>query len=344
MKTTVKTRRMHPALRVLLIVLLSIAGLAALAGIAFAAQYLHRSKPSAIKHYETTNPNIIGRTAITAHRSGAGIVPEELLSAFRYCVEDSDFEIDYFEFDLHLTKDEQLVLLHDDELDRTSNCEEVFGEKNVQVGDKTLEELRRLNMGAKFVNEAGEMPYANLTEAELTDDLRIATLDQVLDYLTSRGEYRYIIEVKDGGERGCRAVDLLYENLKARGLLERSMICSFIDEVLKHLDTSHPDALRCAATKEVAEFFVRAMINDKNFDPPYGALQIPFGKDWAKLSYYLNFGVARILNYAHERDISVQYWTINDEKDMEYLISIGADGIVTDYPNRMQAVLERMGR
>ncbi len=40
-----------------------------------------------------------------------------------------------------------------------------------------------------------------------------------------------------------------------------------------------------------------------------------------------------MINYAHEHDMAIQYWTVNEEDDMEYLISVGADCIMTDYPD-----------
>ena len=63
------------------------------------------------------------------------------MMAFCNCAENPGFSIDVFEFDLHITADDHLVLLHDDTLDRTSDSEKVFGEKNARPEDKTLAEL-----------------------------------------------------------------------------------------------------------------------------------------------------------------------------------------------------------
>lgn len=78
------------------------------------------------------------------------------MAAFKNCVESKDFQTDIFEFDLHITKDGVLILLHDDTLDRTSDSAEVFGEEDVRPEDKTYEELRTLNMGAKFTAQDGQ--------------------------------------------------------------------------------------------------------------------------------------------------------------------------------------------
>ena len=118
----------------------------------------YRSDSEDVIAYETDNPFVAadGNTQMSAHRSGGGIMPEETMMAFKNCAENENFTVDWFEFDLHITKDNVLVLLHDDTLDRTSDSETVFGEKEVRPEDKTYEELRILNMGAKFENENGK--------------------------------------------------------------------------------------------------------------------------------------------------------------------------------------------
>ena len=68
-----------------------------------AAQFYHRSDPKNLKQYDTENPFITGKTTISAHRSGAGDFPEETLTAFRGGVENAEMQVDYFEFDLHMT-------------------------------------------------------------------------------------------------------------------------------------------------------------------------------------------------------------------------------------------------
>ena len=47
----------------------------------------------------------------------------------------------------------------------------------------------------------------------------------------------------------------------------------------------------------------------------------------------VNLGTAKVINYAHKHNIAVQYWTINKESELEYLASIGADCIMSDYPD-----------
>ena len=249
--------------------------------------------------------------------------------------------MDYFEFDLHMTADDILVLSHDATLDRVSDAAAVFGAENVLVRDKTLSELKQLNMAAQFVTDAGEAPYAGLHGEAVPDELRILSLDEVLDYLTAAGEFRYIIEIKDGGETGLAAADQLYATLKERGLLDRVIIGSFRDEVAAYITTNYPDTHRSASPEEVVQFYFAALTGKKDFTCSYDVLQLPFGD--ARESYGLNLGTTTIINFAHAHDLAMQYWTVNDEADLAYLASVGADALITDYPDRAAAVLQGMG-
>ena len=295
----------------------------------------HRSNPADVKTYDTTNPLIMARTDVSAHRSGAGIAPEETMMAFRYCVEQEGFEIDVFEFDLHITKDDVLVLLHDDTLDRTSDSAKVFGETDVRPENKTYEELRQLNMGAQFVNDAGEAPYKDLTE--VPDDLRILRVEDVLDYLDANGDFRYIIEIKNSGDLGKKGVDILYGLLEERNLLDRVAFGTFHEEISAYVDEAYPGLRRSASIKEVLRFWLAALTNSKSYEPPCSVLQIPFCEPY--LNYGVNLGTATVINYAHAHNMAVQYWTINDPEDMAYLLSMGADCIMTDYPDLLYRVM-----
>ena len=321
----------------ILLVLLCIVIVIAIIGV---AQFYHRSDPKNRKQYETSNPFITGETAISAHRSGAGDFPEETLAAFRGCAENPDFQVDYFEFDLHMTADDILVLSHDSTLDRVSDAAAVFGAENVLVRDKTLAELKQLNMAAQFVSGAGEAPYADLHGDDVPDELRILSLDEVLDYLTAAGDYHYIIEIKDGGEVGLAAADQLYATLQARGLLDRVIVGSFRDEVASYITANYPDMHRSASPEEVVQFYFAALTGKRDFTCSYDVLQLPFGD--AESSFGINLGTATVINFAHANDLAIQYWTVNSEKDMTYLASIGADALITDYPDRAAGVLERL--
>ena len=285
------------------------------------------------------NPLIttLGKTMLSGHRAGGGIAPENTMMALKNCIETDDYVLDIFEFDIHLTADGVPVLIHDGTLDRTSNAAEVFGEEGVEVGDKTLSELKLLNMGAKFENDYGETPFADLKGNEIPDDLRITTLDEALSYLESCGKFSYIIEIKNSGDEGLKAADILYSTLKEYDCLGRTVVGTFNNEVTEYMDETYPDMLRSAGVNECIEFFICSMLNlpvdEERFN--FVALQIPTTK------YIINLGTSRVINYAHKHDIAVQYWTINDPDEMARLQSIGADAIMTDVPDKADGVLRQ---
>ncbi len=297
------------------------------------------SKDAPIPTDGAENPLItpLGVTMLSGHRAGGGVAPENTMMAIKSCAESEEYDIDIFEFDLHMTADGVLVLLHDGTLDRTSDAAEVFGETDVDVSTRTFLELSQLNMGAKFTAEDGSMPYADLHGDAVPEDLRITSLSQALTYLEEQGEYGYIIEIKDEGDLGCRAADLLYMLLKQHGCLDRAVVGTFHNEVTEYMDRFYPDMLRSAGVKECVSFYLDLMLGRQEPAGGYGfrALQIP------TTDYVVNLGTSKLVNYAHEHGIAVQYWTIDDPEEMARLQSIGADAIMTDRPDLGAQVLNQ---
>ncbi len=284
------------------------------------------------------NPYIVETALISAHRAGRNIAPENTMAAFKACFEENnDYSVDILEFDLHITKDKQLILLHDETLDRTSDCRENFNEKNVRPQDKTVTELQLYNMGYNFI-ENNQYKYRG--EGVDLSDCRIVTLNKVLDYLRTqedawKKQFNYIIEIKNDGELGNEAADILHDIMVSYGILNRTVVGTFNGSVSKYLDEAHPDIIRSAGIMEVLDFYFSCMFNvdlaKKNVK--YSVLQIPY-KD-----FVINLGKKSIVDYAHKYGIAVQYWTINSEKDIRYLTSIGADAIISDDPRLAYQVI-----
>lgn len=297
-----------------------------------------QSDPKHIKNYPSDNLYIsaTGKPFVSAHRSGGGIAPEESMMAFRNCVENPAFQVDDLEFDLHITKDGVLVLLHDDTLDRTTDAREVFGVKNARPEEYTYEELRKLNIGAKFKTDAGDMPFRDLHGAEVPDDLRIVRLEDLLDYLEANGSFGYFIETKNGGELGKKAVDTLYAILSERGLTKKTIWGTFHGEITKYVDETYPDLPRSASITEVLGFYGSALFHRKDYAPKYVSLSLPYSMPYRLIA---NLATERMINYAHAHDVAVQYWTINNVKELQYLSSVGADCIMTDYPDTLYKIV-----
>lgn len=278
---------------------------------------------------------------LSAHRAGGDLAPEETLSAFKLCMESPDYSVDIVEFDLHLTKDGHLVLMHDHEVDRTSDGPIVFGKKKVKVQDKTLAELKTLNFGYNFQAPDGSYPYRNIDS--VPDDVRILTLDEVLAYLAEQrpdGDLTYIIEIKDKGRVGKEAMDKLYAAMEKFGITDKTIVGTFNGDISKYIDDVYGGKVkRSAGILEVVNFYYAFLwgVNQNTDKLGYDVLQIPMG-----FNGFFDLSTKAFIDYAHSLGIAVQYWTINDEDDMRTLLKNGADAIMTDNPELAYAVKQDM--
>ncbi len=288
--------------------------------------------------YDKTNQHICFEQGakISAHRAGGDLAPEETMQAFKLCVEATEYTVDILEFDLHITKDGHLVLLHDDTIDRTSNGIEHFGEKKIYVKDKTLAELKQLNFGENFQALDGSYPYRGLRGDDIPDEVKILTLDEILTYLKGR-DLDYIIEIKDGGEDGERAMDILYATMIEYDILERTIVGTFKNNVTKYIDKTYPDVTRSASIGEVLDFYFSFLyrVDGKHFD--FDVLQIP-----QLFKGFYDLGSKNVIDYAHASGLAVQYWTINDADDIARLVANGADVIITDNPEVAYSVIKNV--
>ena len=236
---------------------------------------------------------------------------------------------------MHLTADEKLIILHDDTLDEVSNAIEYFGKTDNYPENYTYEEIYNLNLGEYFKNKDGETPYKGLRGEDIPDNLRVLTVADALTYLENSGGYYYSIEIKNSGELGLKAADILYEILTDMKLLDRVIVASFNRDVISHLEENYPDLTRTAVNVEVVKLYINSLFD---IDRPEGyykfdVLQVPPDR------YIVNLGTPKLINYAHKNNIAVQYWTINDPERMTFLQSIGTDGIITDVPDLAYEVL-----
>ena len=122
-----------------------------------------------------------------------------------------------------------------------------------------------------------------------------------------------------------------------RQLLDRVIVATLHAKISAYLDAAYPDIVRSANQSEGITFAIAVLTGQKGYAPQFRVLQIPFCT-WED-SYYLNLGTAWVLNYAHAHDLAVQYWTINDREDMEYLVALGADAVMSDYPDVLYQVV-----
>ncbi len=281
---------------------------------------------------------------IAAHRSGAGIAPQNTLMAFENIIEQKDsLDIDIIEFDVQITADGELILLHDLTYDSTSNAVEAFGKEKVYASSLTFEEAQVLNMGENFKGN-GDYPYRGLRGDDIPYNLRVVTCDTVIDYIEANcgnKVYHYDIEIKSLGSNGKRAVDLLYEIITERNLQDRVIWSTFAPDVSGYMVKHYPEISRTADAIEALQFYFYFRMDWELSDvsPSYIALQIPYGS--SAFDNIINLGTKELLNYAHKNNIAVQYWTINSEEEAMTLVQNGADCIITDYPQMVIETVEK---
>ncbi len=276
---------------------------------------------------------------IAAHRGGGVSNPENTLMAFRAAV--NDFKIQICESDLWMTKDSHLVYSHDSSINRMA-CPE--GAEKVTIAEHTLAELKAYNMGYNFKDpDSGAYPYRGLTDAQQQEKgLKILEFHELLEeFYAAKKDLLFIIEIKDGGETGYKAADIIDKTISERfpDYKNNIVIGTFHPEIEKYLKAEHPGLMRGASTSGAAKFVITQMLGVNLFaNVDFTCLQIPMSFDVKGIK--LDLTRQTYIDRAHRRGIAVQYWTINDADDMRFLIEQGADAIMTDDPKLLKKVLE----
>jgi glycerophosphoryl diester phosphodiesterase len=237
-------------------------------------------------------------TRIFAHRGFSGAFPENTMLAFREALKTG---CDGIELDVQLSRDGQLVIIHDETLERTTDGKG-------RVVDHSLEELRRLNAGAHFPGRLGPSP--------------IPTLAEYLELVRSEPVVTNI-ELKTGIVTYPGIEEKLVAELRAFGLLGRVLFSSFNHQHLLKVKELSPQS-------EIA-FVSGSWIIDA------GAYCRAHGAEYFNPRHcFLTPQNFRELEAEGRR---AQAWTVNDEADMRRLAALGVDSIITNEPVRAMAAL-----
>ena len=303
------------------------------------------------------NPYIVYNTTgllRSAHRAGGVQDPENTMKAIKTCLNSMNgsdpYDVDILEFDLHLTKDNELILLHDENFDRTTNSVEVWGREGVLPRDKTLEEIKELNFGYWFPYERGSVQVEdkriykdlNALPVEEANDLRVVTLEEViLAAEKAKKQYRYIIEIKDKGSVGKYAAEQLCALMEKYNMFDKVVVGTFNGDISDYFDYLNANVYngkinRSAGILEVLKIFLSYLMNRDLGTVKYNVLQIPY------MNWFPFLGSKSFIDYAHKYGIACQFWTINEASQMETLIKNGADCIMSDNPKLLYEVANRV--
>jgi glycerophosphoryl diester phosphodiesterase len=229
---------------------------------------------------------------VIAHRGDKVHAPENTLSAFKLAAEKG---ADAVEFDVKLTADGQVIVLHDQTVDRTTN-----GTGN--VAQLPLAALRDLEAGAWF--------------SERFRSEKIPTLDEVFETVGKRIFMN--VELTNYSTPNDALVPKVVELVEKHGLESRVLFSSFLARNLRKARLLLPEVPRGLLT----------------LSGLWGFWGRTFGwrGDYAALNPYLTDVSAGLVYRVHAAGKRLNVWTVNAEADLKRMVGLGVDGIITDDP------------
>lgn len=274
------------------------------------------SKPAPDAAYYT-NPR--PAVMVIAHQGGDGIWPGDTIYAFEKAVETG---ADVLEMDAHITKDGEIVLMHDEKVDRTTDGSGL-------IEDLTLAELKQLDAAYKWTNDDGQTyPYRG-------QGIQVPSLRELFEKFPNM---RYVIEIK----LTKNPIDKpLCELIREQDMQEKVVIGSFHDEAMAQFRQTCPEVATGASRGEVTKFVILGKVFLSGWlSPQYESLQVPWEKSESK---NIPIMTARFIRESHAKNLHVEPWTVDDPALMKQYIQWGVDGIMTDQPDMMMDVLKEMG-
>lgn len=253
---------------------------------------------------------------VFAHRGWRGHYPENTLIAFDRALK--AMPSDAIELDIHATADGELVVIHDDTVDRTTN-----GSGRVQ--EFSLAALQKLDAGYWWTADNGRSyPYRDR-------NIRIPTLAKVFQ------EYPNCWINIDIKQHQPSIVKPFADLIRDFGMEEKVCVGSFDEATVAAFRAELPDVATAASLSEVRRMVILHKLGlGRFFHSPAMAFQIP--EKHGRLSLVTPSFTRR----AQRQQTAVHVWTVNEEVDMRRMIAAGVDGIMTDYPDRLLRLLGRL--
>lgn len=264
---------------------------------------------------------------VCAHRGARSIAPENTLLALeaaRRC------GAHVWETDVQMTADEQLILLHDRRLTRTTDIRsrpEYRDRVQKTPGYFVWEQLRSLDAGSWFL--AGD-PYATLEKGEVPADMvpriggqRIPLLREALDVCRDQ-DFPVNLEIKGplGRKKKQRRLELLAEQVMERQCADLVLVSSFDHENLRLLE-------------EICPALATAALVERQHPPDL----VRYLKDLGAAAYHPRHDLvdAQLIRQLAVAGIRTNIWTVNDPQRFRCFAAAGATFICTDWPQRMTA-------
>jgi len=268
---------------------------------------------------------------LIGHQGARGIMPENTIPGM---IKALDLEVNVLDLDVVISKDEQVVLSHEpyfnNEISTRPDGKSITfkDEKKYNMFKMNYEEIRKFDVGNKIHNRfPGQMKMAAYKP------LLAETIDSVEAYVKRNRLPKPIYNIEtalirkgDGVFQPDAAVfiEKIMEIVTEKKLLKRIIIQSLDMRTLQYLHEKYPAVKTALMIDEKQDF--EDSIKLLGFTPTYYS------------PYYVLVGKG-LVDRCHEAGVKVLPWTVNSIKDMKYLINLGVDGIVTDYPNLYKQAL-----
>lgn len=257
-----------------------------------------------------------GGPLLIGHRGAAGLAPENTLASFREAVD--RWAVDMIELDVRATADGECVVIHDATVDRTTDG-------TGAVAEMTLAELRELDAGYLFPDREGRHPFRG-------QGITIPTLDEVLGELPGTA---FTVEIKIGTVQ-----ESLGETIRKHDAAGRVVVAGM----------HHPDqalfrdyeGATSAPTRTLKRFLALHRLRLTWLWPKTAdVFQVPelHPYDGVEGEGARRIVTPRFIRDAARKGVPVHVWTVNDAGDMRRLLEWGADGLITDRPDRAARVL-----
>lgn len=236
---------------------------------------------------------------IFAHRGASGTFPENTIAAFK---EAAYLPVHGVEFDVHMTADQELVVIHDEKINRTSNGKGY-------VKDMSLNDLKKYDFGSWFSSDFKGEP--------------IPTLLEVLEIFRFT-DHKLNIELKSDIFPYDGMVEKVIALIVEMGLEDRVILSSFDHSAIQM-------AKKLAPSIETGALFMEVLVNPLEYihNIPADALHILFPA-----------AVRPSMQEVVGSEVPVRTFTVNDENYALMLKQAGVQAIFTDYPEKMYALLE----
>lgn len=257
---------------------------------------------------DKVNENVLDNNVSIAHRGASGYAPEHTFYA--YDKSHKELNADYIELDLQMTKDGNLIAMHDEDVERTT------GHKG-RVEDYTTKELKQMDVGSWFNKKHPKYAKKEYKGAQTP------TLEEILDRYGDNANY--YIETKSPDVYPGMEERLLH-SLKKYNLLSdqklnkgQVVIQSFSQEsLLKVANMNNQIPLVQLVDKDKLSTFTP---EDLKFISSYA---VGVGPDYSDLD-------KQMVQNLHNYNLKVHPYTVNTEKDMQQMLNIGVDGVFSNY-------------